>query len=131
MSDFEQPSDSDIVRASAAWFAYQATEDEQYDWVIDLQNDWRENGNYEAMWRFLLRLCMDVANDDEDMIGMIGAAPLEEMIVTWPDTALRLVEAEVQKNSTMLRALAGAWTQGLPIRGRLDAILARHVKERL
>ncbi|HWY89934.1 MAG TPA: hypothetical protein VNY31_04620 [Solirubrobacteraceae bacterium] len=131
MSDVEQPSDSDIARASTAWFAYQATEDEQYDWVIDLQNDWRENGNYEAMWRFLLKLCMDVANDDDDMIGMIGAAPLEDMIVTWPDTALRLVEAEVEKNPTMLRALAGTWTQGLPIRGRLDAILARHGQERL
>ncbi len=125
MSDVDQPTDSDIARASTTWFAYQATEDEQYDWVIDLQNKWRENGDYEAMWRFLLKLCMDVANDDYDMIGMIGAAPLEDMIVTWPDTALRLVEAEVEKNPTMLRALAGTWTQGLPIRGRIDAILAR------
>jgi hypothetical protein len=32
---------------------------------------------------------MDVANDDDDMIVMIGAAPLEEMIVTWTDTTAR------------------------------------------
>jgi hypothetical protein len=124
VSNVEQPTDSDIARASAAWFAYQATEAEKYDWVRDLQDRWREDGNYEAMWRFVLELCKDVANDDDDMIGMIGAAPLEDMIVSWTDTALRLVEAEVKKNPTMLRALAGTWTQGLPIRERIDAILA-------
>jgi hypothetical protein len=131
MSDMDQPNDLDIAQASTAWFAYQATEDEQYDWVINLQNQWRENGNYEAMWRFILKLCKDVANDDDDMIGMIGAAPLEDMIVSWTDTALSMIEVEVEKNPTMLRALAGTWTQGLPIRERLDAILARHGQERL
>jgi hypothetical protein len=131
MSNVEQPSDSDIARASTAWLAYQATEDEQYDWVIEQQDDWLLRGDYDSMWRFILKLCEDVASDDDDIIGMIGAGPLENMIVTWPDTALRLVAAEVGRNPTMLQALAGVWTQGLPIRERLDAILARHGQERL
>jgi hypothetical protein len=131
MSDPARPSDLDIERASAAWLAYQATQEEQYDWVVERQDDWLIHGDYDSMWRFLLKLCMDVANDDDDTIGMIGAGPLENMIVTWPDTALRLVTAEVGRNPTMLQALAGVWTQGLPIRGRLDAILARHGQERL
>lgn len=120
-----------------AWLAYQKawntnqSEAEQHDWVIEQQDDWLLHGDYNSMWRFIVKVCEDVASDDEDMIGMIGAAPLENMIVTWPDTALGLVEVEVGRNPTMLRALAGVWTQGLPIRERLDAILARHGQERL
>jgi hypothetical protein len=131
MSAVKKPSDSDIARVSAAWLAYQATEDEQYDWVMDVQSKWQRYDDHDSMWRFLLKLCVDVPNDDDDLIGMIGAGPLEEMIVTWTETALALVETEVETNPTMLRALAGVWTQGLPIRERLDTILARNGVERL
>lgn len=130
MSNAEHPDDADIARASAAWLAYQATEDEQYEWAINVQDRWLIEGAYEAMWRFLLLVCADVEDDEDEIIEMIGAGPLENMIVTWPDAALRLVEAEVETNPTMLRALASTWTQGLPIRERIDRILAHHGGDR-
>jgi hypothetical protein len=72
---------------------------------------------------------MDAANDVDDMIGMIGASPLEDMIVIWSDAALGLVEAEVERTRRCCGRLR-ARTEGSPIRVRLDAILARHGQER-
>jgi hypothetical protein len=124
MNDRQPPSDPDIDRASSAWLAYQATEDEQYDWVIELQDDWLIHGDYDSMWRFLLKVCTDVAKDDDDTIGMIGAGPLYDMIHTWPDEALASIEAEASQNPTLLRALSIVITSVPAVRDQIDAILA-------
>jgi hypothetical protein len=130
MSHMEPVSESDIQRVSAAWLASQSAGDSPDGWVIDWQEERRGEGDYMAMWRFVLKLCKSVAGDDSETIGMIGADPLWFMIYTWPDETAGLIEAEVPKNPTLLRVLAGTWTQGFPIRERLDAILARHGQTR-
>jgi len=78
------------------------------------------------MWRFVLKLCEDVANDDSDMIGMIGAGPLHDVIDTWPDAALTSIEAEVDATPTLLRALSIVIAPTALAQQRIDAILARH-----
>lgn len=84
------------------------------------------NGDYEAMWRFVLKLCEDVAHDDSELIAMIGVDPLNGMIITWPDEALALIEAEVATNSTLREALSIVLTDSPTVRDRIDAILGGH-----
>ena len=131
MNDKQPTSDADIEQASAAWLARRAAGDAPPEWVQDLQLDWVRFGDYEATWRFVLRLCKGVADDDRDTIGMIGADPLHDLIVTWPDAVLTSIEAEVVTNPTLLQALTTIVTQTQHIRGRIDTILARHGQERL
>lgn len=82
------------------------------------------------MLRLVLQLCRDVAPDDDKNIGMIGVAPLEDLICEWPDAALPLVEKEVDSNPVMLQALKHVWTRQPAIRQRIDAILAAHGETR-
>lgn len=131
MSDMTPASDRDIERVSASWLASQAADEAPDDWVEQWQTKRCVDGDYMAMWRFVLRLCVDVSDDDSETIEMIGVDPLNGMIITWPDTALTLIEAEVVTNSTLLEALSIVLTDSPIVRDRIDAILARHGKERL
>jgi hypothetical protein len=117
------PSDEEVARVSEAWLALLATKDSKYDWSVDAKEAWREAGDYSAMSRYVLRLCRDVAPDDGERIGMIGASPLEDLIDAWPDTALSLVEGEVDDNPVLLQALKSVWTRQPTVQERIDAIL--------
>lgn len=125
MSDAEPVSERDIEQVSASWLASQAADNPPEDWVESWQGERRMGGDYTAMWRFVLKLCEDVADDDSDMIGMIGVDPLNSMIITWPDKALTLIEAEVATNPTLHEALAIVLTTEQPVRDRIDRILER------
>jgi hypothetical protein len=125
-SDAEPVSESDIQRVSAAWLAFQSADDSPEDWVEDWQDKRRSQGDYMAMWRFVLRLCEDVRGDDSETIEMIGVDPLWSMIYRWPNETLTLIEAEVPRNPTLLKALQIILTDESSVRERIDAILARH-----
>jgi hypothetical protein len=118
-------SESDIQRVSAAWLASQSADDSPDHWVIDWQEYRRGQGDYMTMWRFVLRLCEDVGGGDSETIEMIGVDPLWFMIHTWPDETLTLIEAEVPKNPTLLKALPIILTDEPSVRERLDAIISR------
>jgi hypothetical protein len=127
MTDGKPPSGSEIARVSAAWLAYVLSDDPEHEWASDTAEEWSAEPNYETMCRFVLQLCSDVDRADTEVIGRIGAGPLEDLIVKWPHRALALVEAEVETNPALLQALATVWSQGQPdVRTRIDAILARH-----
>ncbi len=76
------------------------------------------------MSRFVLQLCRDVSPNDHDNIGMIGVAPLEDLIQTWENEALTLVEAEAENNPVLLEALRSVWTRTPTSRERIRALLA-------
>ena len=124
------PDGQEITRVSEAWLLLQATKDAQYDWSVDLKEAWREAGDYSAMSRYVLQLCRDVAPDDGESIGMIGASPLEDLIETWPDMGLLLVENNVESNPVLLQALKSVWARQPAVRERIDAILAAHGAKR-
>jgi hypothetical protein len=127
MTEGTSPPSSEIARVSAAWLAYVASDDPEHEWASDVAEEWTAEPNYEALHRFVLQLCADVDANDTDVIGRIGAGPLEDLIVKWPHRALAIVEAEVGTNRTLLKALGTVWSQGQPnVRRRIDATLARH-----
>ena len=124
------PSDEEVARISQAWLALLATRDSQYEWSVDAKETWREADDYSAMSRYVLQLCRDIAQDDGERIGMIGASPLEDLIDAWPDAAVSLVEREVENNPVLLQALKFVWTRQPAIQERIDAILAAHGETR-
>jgi hypothetical protein len=126
----QSPSDDEIARVSKARIVYWATKDPQYDWSFDTEEVWREAGDWSAMWRYVLQLCRDVGPDENESIGMIGTSQLENLIEGCSDMALPLIEVEVESNPTLLQALSFVWTREQPVRERIDAILARHGRER-
>jgi hypothetical protein len=130
MGDLEPVSDRDIDRVSAAWLASQAGDEHSKDLVESWQDTRFIGDDYEAMWRFVLKLCEDVEPDDTETIGAIGVDPLWGMVNRWPDTTLRLAEAEAATNPTLVQALAIVLTSEQSVRNRMDAILARHGIER-
>jgi hypothetical protein len=120
------PSDELIAQLSRAWLTAQIGDEAPPEWVEDQEVDWVRFGNYAAMWRFVLRLCQDVSDDDDDTIGMIGAGPFWSAIHEWPDAALTAIEAETDPHPTLLRALSGVIAPTEIVERRIDAILARH-----
>jgi hypothetical protein len=122
--------DAEIARVSDGWLRYQAGEDATYEWALFEQDEWFTDRDYSAMERFVRRLCRDVEAGDEHGIGMIGAGPLEDLIVAFPERALDFVEAEGEVNPIVLQALAGVWLHDdSAVRARIDAILARKQQE--
>ena len=103
MGDLDPFSEQDIEQVSAAWLASQATEEPPDGWVERWQTRRCVDGDYMVMWRFVLKLCQEVAADDSDTIGMIAADPLWCVIDNWPDRALTSIEAEVETNPRLLR----------------------------
>jgi len=120
------PSDERIAQLSRAWLTAQTRDDAPPEWVVEQEDDWVRFGNYAAMWRFVLRLCQDVSDDDDNTIGMIGAGPFWSVIHEWPDAALTAIEAEAEPHPTLIRALSIVTTSTEIVEQRIDAILARH-----
>ncbi len=126
MSDMDPASEYDIEQVSGAWLASRAVGSATDDWVENWQVRREMSGDYTAIWRFVVKLCENVASNDSETIGLIGAGPLWDMIYTWPDKALSLIEAEVATNRTLVEALSIIVTDESLVRERIDAILARH-----
>ncbi len=126
MSNSGPHSDWDLEQVSAAWLAAVSTDMPPDDWVERWQDERRMDGDYAAMWRFVLSLCKKVATEDDETIGMIGAGPLHDSIDTWPDRTLRAIEADAGVNRTLLDALSTVVAPDIAIRERIKAILARY-----
>lgn len=119
-----------VEQVSAAWLATQAADDPPEAWVHHWETKLAMRGDYMAMWRFVLKLCEDVAGDDSEAIVMIGVDPLTTMMIQWEETTLTLIEAEVVRNPTLLKAVAVLLASSDAVWDRLDAILARHGETR-
>jgi hypothetical protein len=119
-----------VEQVSASWLASQAAGDSPEGWVESWQSRWYRPDDYMAMWRFVLKLCEDVASDDSKAISMIGVDPLNSMMIRWEDETLMLIEAEVASNPTLLKATSILLTTSDAVEDRLDAILARYGETR-
>lgn len=120
----------DIQRLSHDWVASKrrgargdrvatALDDEIVDALIDM----RRPREPEA---FVRDVCKTVAPEEEWVVCCIGAGPLEEMLTTWPDLALRFLEREAEGCETLREALTNRWIT--PLGERIDNILTKHGK---
>jgi hypothetical protein len=114
-----------VARAASVWLERQ-THGEAHDWIEELTQDWMYSGERTAMWQFVLELCATAPSDNSDVIDMIGVGPLYDIISQWPESALSLIDGEVDHNPTLLQALGAVITSTPSVRGRIDAMLVRN-----
>jgi hypothetical protein len=106
-----------------AWLAYQARKDDADFWAREAVMEFAINGDMDRLWAVIQELCARTDPEDLETISLIGAAPLEELLVTFGDAAMDLVEPAVDKSTTLLRALAMVWGWNAPVRPRIERAL--------
>jgi hypothetical protein len=127
MTDKQNGIDADLIaRASASWLETATAGRASKEWVHDLQIEWLTNGQFECLWRFILRLCETVDPEDSEIIDQIGVDPLVDLILSFPDQALEAIEDVAAQQPTVMRALSIFIGYSDAVDSRIDAILARH-----
>jgi hypothetical protein len=118
--------DAKIAQVARNWVAYQGTELPQYLWAIDEHDIWfGEKNDWSTMERFVRAVCAAAVSDESHVIGMIGASLLEDLIASYPERAIAFLDAEVEGNDILAKALGGVWCGQPELRTRIDAILSR------
>jgi hypothetical protein len=122
----EPPNDERISRLARAWLTATMASEQPPDWVEDETLGWRGRGDFGSLWRFVLRLCDDVADDDTEAIEQIGVDPLWTLVNYWPDAALAAIEEEADTQPKLLGALSIVIPPSHVAGSRIEAILAQH-----
>jgi hypothetical protein len=122
--DHPNPSEAEMVDVCRTWARYQVGKDEGDWWaaeaVMDLDT---APAPFDLYWRVIRCLCAE-ADKDAEVIGAIGAGPLENFLEREGDRAMDVVEAAATSDRVVLEALAGVWAWDMPVRGRVDEYLA-------
>jgi hypothetical protein len=118
---------TDLVRrASQSWLAARAAGRAPDEWVHDLQMEWLSTGQLERMCQFILGLCEKVAPGDDDTIGLIGADPMLDLLLSFPDRALRAIEEMADQQPVVIDALFSIARGSQSHRADIETLLARH-----
>jgi hypothetical protein len=133
------PSDEELAEVCSAWISYQRrthgipqpVEDGPDWWAVEAVMDSDFDPDRRMIrWRLIRCLCSIVDPDDESTIEMIGAAPLETMIVDEGERAMDLIEPAADEDPILLEALTSVWCFDNPVRPRIDRYLASQGIER-
>lgn len=119
-----------IARASDSWLATAAADKAPDEWVNDIQMEWISTGQWECMWRFILRLCEIVDPENKEIIDKIGVDPMVSLIFEFPDQMLQAIEDVADQQPTVLDALSIVMGDTKELDERIDAVLARCGKPR-
>jgi uncharacterized protein DUF6869 len=116
-----------VAAVSRDWIRYQRTHEARYAWAEDEATRWQASDDFDVIRRLVMAMVAAVALDEKYVVAMIGAGPLEDLVETDPEAALRFVEAEVERSAVLREALANVWSRQKPsVRARIDGILARY-----
>ncbi len=102
-----------------------ARDDEIVDALIAMRRAGKPEA-FEAYEAFVRDVCATVAPDEKWVVSNIGAGPLEDLLRTWPDPALKFIEREAEQCETLREALTNVWIT--PLGDRVDSILAKYGK---
>ncbi len=108
-----------------AWLRYQATfdrtvEDPPDQWAYDALVDLTST-DPETTWLIILDLL--AMTSDEEMLGMIGTAPLEDLVCDYGEEFIDRIEETAHENERLRYALSYVWANRAPVRPRLDALM--------
>ncbi len=134
MTDGDSASNDGVQRLSRDWVAAKRREAQgdrldaaQDDEIVDELIEMRHAGDHEAFEAyaaFVRNVCQNVAPDEGWVVSCIGAGPLEDLLRTWPDLALRFIEREAERCETLREALTNVWV----LEERVAGILAKYGK---
>jgi hypothetical protein len=114
-----------VVRASESWLSARAADEAPSEWVHDLQMEWLSTGQFEYMCQFILRLCENIDPGDSEIIGLIGADPMLDLFLWFPDRALHAIEDMADRHPIVVDALFSI-ARGTGSDEAVEAVLARH-----
>jgi hypothetical protein len=127
----EKNNDVDLIeRAADSWLAAQAAGKPPSEWVHDLQIEWTMTGQFEYLWKFILRLCEIVNPKDKEIIAQIGTDPIFDLFLDFPDQAIEAIENMGNQPPTLIEALSIADAESDEIQARIEAIVARYGRPR-
>jgi hypothetical protein len=123
------PSDAEIRDLCEAWLRYQrdawdaraAVDGHPCWWAVQAA---MSTDDLNRLWRIVRGLCK-YARPDDPAIGMIGPAPIEEMLFMDAGRAMDLIEPAADEDPVLVEALTSVWADE-PTRSRIDALLAQH-----
>jgi hypothetical protein len=119
--------DDVVVEAAVVadgWLTAQMSGDFPPNWVERQTTQWQMEDDRDAMWQLILLLCRRITAQDNDTLELVGTGPLWELVHTWPDAALTLLEEEAPSNPRLRIALAVVMTDNRGATERIAAILA-------
>jgi hypothetical protein len=118
--------DAKLAQVARGWVAYQGTELPEYAWAVDEKDIWFYEGNdWPTMERFVRAVCAATASDESHVVGMIGASLLEDLIQAHPEKAIAFLDAEVDDNDVLAKALGSVWCDHPEFRPRIEEIRSR------
>jgi hypothetical protein len=118
--------DAKMTQVAHDWVAYQGTELPQYAWAVDEKDIWfYEQNEWSTMERFVRAVCAVAVRGESHVIGMIGASLLEDLIDAHPERAIAFLDAEVEHNDVLAKALGNVWCDQPELRTRIDEIRSR------
>jgi hypothetical protein len=119
-----------VERAADSWLAARVADHPPSEWVHDLQIEWMTTGQFDELWKFILRLCKTVDPKDKEIIDQIGTDPLFELFLQFPDRAIEAVESMGDQQPILIEALSIVDAESDEIQARIDAIVSHYGKPR-
>ncbi len=83
-------------------------------------------GQFESLWKFILRLCEIVDPKDREIIAQIGTDPIFDLFCEFPDQAINAIEDLGNQQPTLIEALKIADAESDEIQSRIEAVVARY-----
>lgn len=117
-----------VERAAGDWLAARVAGKPPSEWVHDLQTEWVTTGQFEYLWKFILRLCEIVDPKEHEIIAQIGTDPMFELFLEFPGRAIETIENMSSRQSTLIEALSIVDAETDEIQSRINAIVARYGK---
>jgi hypothetical protein len=118
--------DTKMAQVARDWVAYQGSKLLRYAWAVDEKDSWFfEENDWSVMERFVRAVCAAAASDESDVVGMIGASLLEDLIDAHPERAIAFLDAEVDGNQVLAEALGYVWCDQPELHTKIDRIRRR------
>jgi hypothetical protein len=130
--DHPDPSDAELDKLFRVWFRYQLAErgDDADWWAVEALIALGDEPDLTLEWRVIRRLSVGADGASEELLGAIGAGPLEDLLRRHGEEAMDLIEPAADGIPALLTALGNVWCWDEPFRSRLDRYLASKDRQR-
>ncbi|WP_306640641.1 DUF6869 domain-containing protein [Sanyastnella coralliicola] len=94
---------------TSKWIAYQASSDPNLHWAIFAFDDLTYNEPHSA-WE-AIKMTFEKARTAEEIVGMIAAGPLENLLTNHGEMMFSLVAEYTKANPNFKNCLRGVWLE--------------------
>ena len=107
--------EDELTKFAESWIAFQKSREnsEMYNamfWVFERVDD-LINEEPEEIWRLILKVL--TLNSSSEILAVLSAGPLEDLLVKHGDTMIDRVEKEAKSNPLFATLLGGVWQNSM------------------